>query len=508
MAGTIEITGQHIDIDHLRELIEGDFQIELGEAARGAIAGARQYLDDKLSDPEALYYGISTGFGSQYHVRINRHEMEELQVNLIRSHAAGAGNPIPKHVAKAVLLLKILSLSKGHSGVRLELVERMVTYYNSGLVPVMYEYGSLGASGDLAPLAHLALTLIGEGEFYGDNGVVDAADVLESLGIEPLTLASKEGLALINGTQFSAGFGLYCYSEAQKLLNWASLVAAMSAEAFDCNLSPFDARIQDVRPFRGQRQAAAEVLSLLEQGGLSKRTGKHLQDPYAFRCIPQVHGASSDAVTHAGSVIGTEANSVTDNPLIFPESDVILSGGNFHAQPVALVLDYMAIAMAEIGNISERRTYQLLSASRGLPACLVPRAGLQSGLMIAQYTAAAIVNRNKILCAPASTDSIPSSMGQEDHVSMSANSAVKLYEIIQNCRSILAIELLCAAQAVDLKGYGNELSAPLKSLLDKYREGVSFIENDCVLHPLIKKSEDFVASINPVDFINLETSKS
>ena len=492
MAGTFQVTGSNVPLSEIQDALQPGVHLELTQSAHDLIAGSRNFLDSKLEDSQALFYGISTGFGSQYHVRINQEEMAQLQLNLVRSHAAGAGEPVPREISRVILLLKILSLVKGNSGVRVELVQQLIAYYNEDLIPVMYEFGSLGASGDLAPLAHLALTLIGEGEFYGKNGPEDAGKSLKSRGIGTLQLVSKEGLALINGTQFSTGYGIWCYFEALKLAEWTDITAALAADSFDVNLSPFDARIHEVRPHDGQQAVARHMRSLLHSSGVNQRPGKHLQDPYAFRCIPQVHGASLTAIRHTGTVLETEANSVTDNPLIFPNSDGILSGGNFHAQPVALVLDYMAIALAELGNISERRTYQLLSAARGLPACLVPNAGLQSGLMIAQYTAASVVNRNKILCTPASIDSIPSSMGQEDHVSMAANSATKLFEILTNLKTIISIELLCAVQAIDLKRYNNQLSAPLQAVYQEYREHVDFIKKDIVLHDLIAKGVDVI----------------
>ena len=501
MTSELRITREGVSLAALQQLLKSRRQISLAEDTVSDVTQSRAYLQEKLKDPEALFYGISTGFGSQYQVRISSRQMRELQNNLIGSHTAGAGRTIPREVSRIILLLKLISLSRGYSGVRLELINRLIEFYNRDLIPVIYEFGSLGASGDLAPLAHMSLTLLGKGEFYSENGISSAGETLQSQGLEPLQLYPKEGLALINGTQFSTGFGVWAYFETQKLLKWADIVTVLSIEAFDCNLSPFDARIHEIRPHAGQGAVARHIRNLLESSGVASRPAKHLQDPYAFRCVPQVHGASYDVNAHIGSVLETELNSVTDNPLIFHNSDAILSGGNFHAHPVALALDYLSIAVSEIGNISERRTYQLLSGTRGLPSCLIENAGLQSGLMIAQYTAASIVNRNKILCTPASADSIPSSMGQEDHVSMAANAATKLHEIINNCKSILGIELLCACQGIELKHYQAGLSEPLRLLFDDYRQSVPYLAKDDILHNLMESSRAFIETRDPSELL-------
>jgi len=484
------IANTHITIQELSELLVQGVQLTLSKAAAKAISDCRAYLDDRLNDSEEVFYGINTGFGSQYHVRISQEEVLALQRNLVLSHSAGAGDLIDKEVARAIILLKVISLAKGNSAVSKEVVERLIGFFNDDFIPVIYKMGSLGASGDLAPLAHMSLALIGKGEFYLNNGVADVAQALESLELEPLILRSKEGLALINGTQFSTAHGVLACIDGHHLLKWANISAAVSLEAFNCNLTPFDPRIQSLRPHAGQGQVAKEILDLLS-GSKTSDDNKHLQDPYAFRCVPQVHGATYDALSYVSGVLETEVNSVTDNPLVFPDSDAILSGGNFHAQPVALVLDYLAIAIAELGSISERRTYQLLGGTRGLPACLIEDAGLQSGLMITQYTAASIVNRNKILCTPASVDSIPSSMGQEDHVSMAANAATKLREVVKNVKTIIAIEFLAAMQAIDLRGDTENLSPDLNRLYIDYRKTVPFIKKDRVIHDLFVKTEAF-----------------
>ncbi len=485
------ISNSHISLQEISDLLRAGARLSLSEEAATAITECRAYLDHRLNDSEEVFYGINTGFGSQYHVRISQEEVFALQRNLILSHAAGAGDLIDKEVARAIILLKVISLAKGHSAVSKEVVERLLTFFNEDLIPVIYKMGSLGASGDLAPLAHMSLALLGKGEFYMNNGVAEVAPALDSFDLKPLKLQSKEGLGLINGTQFSTAHGVLACLDGNHLLKWANIAAAASLEAFSCNLTPFDPRIQSLRPHAGQTEVAKTILELLE-GSNTTDDEMHLQDPYAFRCVPQVHGATHDALAYVSGVLETEVNSVTDNPLVFPESDAIISGGNFHAQPVALVLDYLVLAIAELGSISERRTFQLLSGTRGLPACLVQDAGLQSGLMIAQYTAASIVNRNKILCTPASVDSIPSSMGQEDHVSMAANSATKLREVVKNVKTIIGIEFLAAMQGIELRGNADKLSPELAQLHKEYRKTVPFIKADVVLHDLFVRTEEFI----------------
>ena len=487
---------EHITLHRVVELLDHKGPVALDDSAKNAISKCRDYLDNLLANSDELYYGINTGFGSQYKVRVSDDEVEALQENLILSHSIGAGPMIDREVAKTIMLLKLISLSKGNSAVRLELAEQIARLYNEDLIPVIYKMGSLGASGDLAPLAHMSLALIGRGKFYADNGTMEVAPELAKREIEPIVLQSKEGLALINGTQFSTAHGLLAWKEANKLLRIANLATAYSLEAYNCNMTPFDARVQTVRGHNGQTAVAAEILGFLKGSEVAYGSGKHLQDPYAFRCVPQVHGATHDVLTHAGNVLETEINAVTDNPLVFPDTDAVISGGNFHAQPIALVLDYMSMAIHELGSISERRTYKLLSGARDLPDCLVRDAGLQSGLMIAQYSAASIVNRNKILCTPASVDSIPSSKGQEDHVSMAANAGTKLREIVQNVKTILAIEFLSATQAVELKGIENALSDEMRTVLSNYRERVAFIERDVVLHDLVVETETFFDTLD------------
>ena len=480
------------ELSDFERVAEENHIIELSTEVVDAIQACRKYLEAQIEDGSQSFYGINTGFGSMYKIRIASDDLVALQHNLIMSHASGAGAKIPRAVARMTLLLKIVSLCHGNSGVRLELVQQLIDYFNAGLTPVMYEFGSLGASGDLAPLAHLAVTLTGQGAFYEMSDSDTVPTVLARNDLAPITLRAKEGLALINGTQFSTAYALWAVRRARRLLRIANLCAALSTDAFNGNLQPYDARIHDLRPHSGQRSVAHDVSRYLQGSQIASNGEKQLQDPYAFRCVPQVHGATLDTIDHADRVLSVEANSVTDNPLVFADTDGILSGGNFHAQPVALVSDFLAIAVAELGSISERRTYQLISGQRGLPDYLTPTPGVQSGLMITQYTAASIVNRNKILCTPASIDSIVTSKGQEDHVSMAANAATKLYEVCQNCGTILAIEFLAASQALEFRRPATT-SPVLEQICKDYREAVTpFIEADQVLQPVIEKTHEFL----------------
>jgi histidine ammonia-lyase len=411
-------------------------QVSLSDEARQRVIDCRTYLEQKLQGADTRFYGINTGFGSLCNIQISDAEIAQLQLNLVRSHACGTGEEVPAEIVRLMMLLKIQSLSFGHSGVRIKTVDRLLELYNQDVLPVVYQFGSLGASGDLAPLAHLSLPLIGEGEVRFRGEPMPAAEALSTLGLSPMELHSKEGLALLNGTQFSAAYAVWGVLQADYLYQLANWCAAIALDAFNCRLSPFDERLHAIRPHPGQVGTAATIRELLAGSELAAGEKKNVQDPYAFRCVPQVHGASKDALEFIRTTVHTEINSVTDNPNIFPESDAILSGGNFHAQPLAIPLDLLAIAMAELGSISERRTYQLISGQRELPAFLTPRPGLHSGLMIPQYTAASIVSKNKQLCTPASVDSIVSSNGQEDHVSMAANAATKVYRVLQNVEQV------------------------------------------------------------------------
>ncbi|MCB0568596.1 MAG: histidine ammonia-lyase [Phaeodactylibacter sp.] len=482
------ISAERLTLEQISAILEKGVSLALSEESRQRIRHCRAFLDDKLQHSDELFYGINTGFGSLCHIRISKEQTISLQHNLVQSHACGTGAPVPPAIVQLMLLLKIQSLAYGYSGVRLGLVERLAELFNRGILPVVYEQGSLGASGDLAPLAHLSLPLIGLGAVWQNGQALPSDSVLADSGLAPMELQAKEGLALLNGTQFSGAYLGWCLLQARRLFGLANLCAALSADAFDCQLSPFDGRLHIIRPHEGQQRVAADIRWWLQGSALAQREKQYVQDPYAFRCVPQVHGASWGAISHAEQVFLTEANAVTDNPNIFPDTDAILSGGNFHAQPLALALDYLAIALAELGSISERRVYQLISGNRGLPSFLTSEPGLNSGLMIPQYTAASIVSQNKQLCTPASVDSIVSSNGQEDHVSMAANAATKCYRVVENLERLLAIEWMTAAQAMEFRR--PEQSSPaLEQILADYRLVVPKVESDRVLH------DDIIATI-------------
>jgi histidine ammonia-lyase len=440
-------------------------------------------------------YGINTGFGSLCNICISPDDLSQLQENLVKSHACGTGDEVELPIVKLMLLLKIHALSLGKSGVQIATVQRLIDFYNHDVMPVIYELGSLGASGDLAPLAHLALPLIGLGDVNIDGKRQSASVLKEKLGWEPLTLQSKEGLALLNGTQFMSAHGVFVVLKALKLLRVADISGALSLEAFNGRIDPFHALIHAVRPHAGQIETASNLRKLLEGSNLISKTGKAIQDPYSFRCIPQVHGAVKDTVKYVSGVILTEINSVTDNPTIFPEEDLILSGGNFHGEPLAFVLDFISIALAELGNIAERRLYRLIAGQRGLPEFLVANPGLNSGFMIPQYAAASIVSQNKQLCTPCSVDSITSSNEQEDHVSMGANAATKALRVVNNLERILAIELMASAQALEFRKPG-KTSPFLENLLAEYRKSVPFVADDTVLYTLIADSVEFIQHHN------------
>ena len=476
-----------LSLDNLADILESGAPLALSEAARQAIRHCREYLERKIEPGDTLYYGINTGFGSLCNVSISPEDIEQLQYNLVVSHAAGTGDPVPPEIVRLMLLLKIQSLSYGYSGVRESVVDRLIDFYNAGLYPVVYELGSLGASGDLAPLAHLSLPLIGLGEVWEDGRRQRADVALKVRGWTPLTFQAKEALALLNGTQFSAAYAVWCMLQARKLAGQADLNAALGYDAFNCSLSPLNRHIHAIRPHRGQVAVAARIENWLAGSAISAAEKTSVQDPYAFRCVPQVHGASYDALDHIEQMLTTEINSVTDNPNVFPEADLILSGGNFHAQPLALPLDYLALALSELGSIAERRIYQLISGQRGLPAFLTDDPGLHSGMMIAQYTAAAIASQNKGLCMPASADSIVSCNGQEDHVSMAANAATKARRVALNLERLLAIEFMVAAQALE---YRRPLrsSDRIEAIVAAYRKTVPRLTGDRVLSEDIEKT--------------------
>ena len=489
------INAELLDLATIKSIIEEHKVLELSKEVILNIEKSKKYLEKKILNNSEPIYGINTGFGSLYNVKIASDELAKLQENIVMSHACGTGNLVPKEIVKLMLLLKVQSLSYGYSGVQLKTVQRLIDLYNLDIVPLIYELGSLGASGDLAPLAHMALPLIGKGEVYYQNEICPSKDILKKLDFEPINLEAKEGLALLNGTQFMSAYGIFSLIKSHKLSYLSDLISCISIDAFNCNMSPFDPLVHLVRPHRGQVKTAERVLNLLEGSEIGNQKNKSIQDPYSFRCIPQVHGASKDTIAFVTKTFKTEINSVTDNPNIFMEEDKIISGGNFHGQPLAMALDYLGIALAELGNISERRTYQLIAGLRNLPPFLVKKPGINSGFMIPQYTAASIVSQNKQLATPASIDSIVSSNGQEDHVSMGANAATKCLQIVNNLERILAIELMNASQALSFR---NPLksSSSIENFIKSYRNEVPLVEKDRVLAKDIEKTILFFDSLH------------
>jgi histidine ammonia-lyase len=472
-------------------------QLKLSSEAEKRVNFAHEKLSQIVSEAKHPIYGVNTGFGDLKNVQVSDEELSQLQTNLVMSHACGAGEAVPVEIVRLMILLKIQGLIHGNSGVQLATVKLLLAFWNNSILPVVYEQGSLGASGDLAPLAHLALPLLGKGEVNVYGTIRPAADALKEFSLQPVKLKAKEGLAILNGTQFMSAWGTWNILHAKNLLEAADAIGALSLDAFDGLKEPFDSRLHDIRPHPGQIQSASRILDLIEQSAIANKPRdqkKDVQDPYSFRCMPQVHGASRDAVAYAERVFLTEINSVTDNPTLFPKQGDILSGGNFHGQPLAIALDFLAIAIAELANISERRTFLLISGKRGLPSMLVENAGLNSGFMIPQYTAASIVSQNKQLCTPSSVDSIVSSNGQEDHVSMGANAATKCGRVVRNTECVLGIELMAAAQGLNFreKGEGLTTSTQLSKLQAAFRNVVSFLESDREMYPDIAASEKFV----------------
>lgn len=485
------ISPQRLTFERLEEILEGGYKLGLSDESRKLIEDCKQYLDKKIAESDKPLYGITTGFGSLCKISVSEQDLSQLQSNLVMSHACSVGNPIPKDVIRLMLLLKAHALSMGKSGVQVVTVQRIIDMYNNDILPVVCELGSLGASGDLAPLANLFLPLLGEGDVFYKNEIRPSSEVLEELGWEPIKLGAKEGLALLNGTQFMSAHAVYTLLKAFKLVKYADIIGALSLEAYDGRIDPFLAPIHEARPHTGQIETARNIRELVKGSELIQREKKHVQDPYSFRCMPQVHGASKDAINYVASVVLTEINSVTDNPTIFEEEDMIISGGNFHGQPLALVMDFLSIAMAELGSISERRTYRLISGDRDLPEFLIANSGLNSGFMIPQYAAASIVSQNKQLCTPCSVDSIPSSNEQEDHVSMGGNASTKALRVADNVERILAIELMNAAQGIDLRRPAKS-SEFLEDFLAQFRGKVTFNDKDRVMYRDINAAVEFL----------------
>lgn len=485
------ISSEWLSISRVEEILERGMRLALSNNARQRITVCREYLDKKMATQKEPIYGITTGFGSLCNISIDADQLSQLQKNLVMSHSCSIGERVPAEIVRLMLLTKIQSLSYGYSGVQLETVERLVEFYNEGILPLVYQQGSLGASGDLAPLANLSLPLLGLGEVEWNGEIMSSARMLEKLGHEPITLQSKEGLALLNGTQFMSSYGVWCVIQARKLSRWADKIGALSLDAFDGRIEPFMPQIQDVRPHMGQKLTGKAVMDYLDGSEILAQPKKHVQDPYSFRCIPQVHGAAKDTLDYVGKVLETEINSVTDNPTVFVDDDLVISAGNFHGEPIALPMDFLAVALSELANISERRTFKLIAGVRGLPSFLVAKPGVNSGFMIPQYAAASVVSQNKGLCWPASCDSIPSSQGQEDHVSMGSNAATKLYRVVENTRRVLAIELFNAAQALEFRR-PMKSSEQIEDMVAEYRKIVPFVENDTVMYPYINASVEFI----------------
>lgn len=483
----MELSNYH-SIQQIRDLLTTNKKIELSGESKEKITKCNAFLLSKIEDKNSVIYGVNTGFGSLCNTKIDQKDLTQLQVNLIRSHACGMGDYVPHDIVKIMLLLKVKSLSYGHSGVQLATVEKLLDLYNTSTLPVIYELGSLGASGDLAPLSHMSLPLIGEGMVWSKDSIT-----IKKAKPSNLVLGPKEGLALINGTQFMQAYGLSCLFKSQQILERADLHAALCIDAYDGRKEPFLRYSHDIRPHNGQLDTAKAILGHLSGSEIIEQSKNHVQDPYSFRCVPQVHGASKDVYDQVAAVIETEINSVTDNPNVFPDEDLVLSAGNFHGQPLALQLDFLAIAIAEIGSIAERRIYRLLEGKRGLPAFLTSNPGLESGLMIAQYTAASIVSQNKQLCTPSSVDTIESSNGQEDHVSMGANAATKCLRVINNVERIQAIELLTACKALKYRkplGSSDKIEKLLKEV-----DGIANIsDSDKVWADEVKKIQDYIST--------------
>jgi histidine ammonia-lyase len=489
------ISPEPIEFATLEKILAEDIQLQLSEASKKLIVDCRNFLDAKMANSKSPIYGINTGFGALCNTQISDKDLEQLQHNLVMSHACGMGEEVPQDIVKLMLFLKIHALSLGKSAVQLQTVERLIWFFNNDVLPVVYQQGSLGASGDLAPLAHLSLPLIGLGEVYHKGVKKSTTQLYKEQNVEAIRLKSKEGLALLNGTQFMSAYGSWCILQAKKISSLSDKIAAVSLDAFDGRIEPYNENIHLIRPHKGQLETAAFIKSFLAGSEIIKREKAHVQDPYCFRCVPQVHGASKDAINYVSSVFLTEINSVTDNPTVFPEDDEVISGGNFHGQPLAITLDFLCIALAELGSISERRTYKLISGQRGLPHFLAADAGLNSGFMIPQYTAASIVSQNKQLCTPASVDTIDSSNGQEDHVSMGANAATKCYRVVENVKKLLAIEMMNAAQGLELRKPLRS-SHKVESFVAQFRKYVEFNLQDKVMYTEMHAALRFINEVN------------
>lgn len=486
-----KISAAHLTIEEVGAILENHATLELSDDARQRIVRCRKYLDKKIAESDVPIYGVTTGFGSLCNVSVDKDRLAQLQVNLIMSHACGVGSRVPNDIVKIMLFLKAQSLSYGYSGCQVETVERLIDFFNNDIYPVVYTQGSLGASGDLVPLAHLCLPLLGMGEVEYKGERMSGKALLQKMNWKPIQLASKEGLALLNGTQNMNAYAVWAVLQSERLCDWADKIGVMSLEAYDGRIEPFTHAVHAVRPHKGQIDTAAHIRELLEGSELIKQPKVNVQDPYSFRCMPQVHGASKDTLAYVRSVIEIELNAATDNPTVCPDDDLVISAGNFHGEPIAQPMDFLAIALCELSNISERRIYKLVSGTRNLPSFLVAKPGLNSGFMIPQYAAASIVSQSKMYSTPASVDSIPSSQGQEDHVSMGANAATKLYQVVLNTERVLAIELFNATQALEFRR-PLKSSPAIEAIYAAYRKVVPFIENDEFMSPHIAQSVEFL----------------
>lgn len=486
-----KISAEHLTIEKIGEIIYNNYTIELSDDAIARIERCRKYLDERIAKEKEPIYGVTTGFGSLCKVSISKDQLSQLQINLMKSHACGVGERLSSDIVKMMMLLKVQSCSYGYSGTKLDTVQRLVDMFNHNIIPVVYEQGSLGASGDLVPLAHLCLPLVGLGEVEMGGKVIPGEEMLKKMNWKPIELASKEGLALLNGTQNMSAQAVWALLNAERLSKWADVIAAMSLDAFDGRIEPFTDAVHQVRPHQGQIETAARFRELLQGSQLIARHKEHVQDPYSFRCVPQVHGAVKDTIRYVRSVMDIEINSATDNPTVCPDDNLIISAGNFHGEPIALPMDFLSIAMSELADISERRIYRLVSGLRELPDFLVAKPGLNSGFMITQYTAASVVSLNKTLTMPSSADNVPSCQDQEDLVSMGANAAIKLRKIVANTERVLAIELFNAAQALDFRKPLRS-SPEIMKVHDAYRKVVPFVDTDVVMYPHIEHSIQFL----------------
>ena len=485
---------ERLTLDKIQEIIDKKMTLALSDEAKRRIEKCRNYLNQKMENQKVPIYGVTTGFGSLCNISISKEQLSQLQKNLVMSHACGVGDEVHAEVVRLMLLLKAQNFCFGYSGAQLQTVQRLIDCYNEDVLPVVYQQGSLGASGDLCPLANLMLpAILGMGDVYWKGRRCDVQEVFSAKGWQPIELQSKEGLALLNGTQFMSSYAVWSLLKARRLSRQADMVLSLSLDAFDGRIEPFYESLHMVRPHKGQLETAAAVREMTEGSEIIKRHKEHVQDPYSFRCAPQVHGAAKDTIRYVASVVETEINSTTDNPIVLPDEDMVISGGHFHGEPLAMVLDFLAIAVAELGAISERRTYQLIDAKRGLPSFLVAKPGLNSGFMIPQYAAAAIVSQSKQLCTPCSVDSITSSQNQEDLVSMGGNAATKTYRVCENTERVLAIELFNAAQALDFRHQEGLKSSPaIEKMVADYRKCVNFVDIDEIMYKHIHASVRFL----------------